>query len=120
MFCKGRTTLRWRTICSQLCLPISLSIAKGHTRAAGFAHQHRFGQHLGRGVGNVRTGLDDLPGNKFQLARRPSDLGDATVRLDEVTSINGSEELYVIIGAEKALVAIETNAEFSSHVAEKL
>src|SRR5262249_19182637 len=42
------------------------------------------------------------------------------VRLDEVTAINGREKLYVIIGAEKALVAIETDAEFSSYVAEEL
>src|SRR5438876_8326568 len=45
-----------------LLLLVTLPFHHGHARAAGFAYQNRFGQHLGGGIGEIRARADDFPG----------------------------------------------------------
>src|SRR5439155_9336128 len=101
-------------------LLLVLPFYQRHTRAAGFAYQNRFGQYLGRGIGEIRARADDFPGREFNFARSATHLGDAAVDFDEVASVHGSQEFYLVVGAEKTLVAIETDAQFGAYVAKEL
>src|SRR3989442_6560160 len=109
-----------RSLFLWLLLLIPLPFQQGHARAAGFAYQNRCGQHLGRGIGEIRARADDFPGREFDLARSATHLGDAAVSFDEVASVHWGEEFYLVVGAEKTLVAIEADAQFGAYVAKEL
>ena len=83
-----------------------LALLGGHTGAAGAADHYGFGQNIGGGSADVRTGNDHFACFKYHFAGCVAKRNNFSAGFDVVAGVDGGEELHVVIGAEKAFVAV--------------